>query len=174
MDTTDPTISGVTTMPEKKTRAKAHAAKRAGKSGSTQAGAYVHEEIEHVRKGKHGARSAKQAIAIGLSKARRDGVKAPAKKTAKKSTRKKATQDTAASHRKGAAKKASSKRAAASRKALKSASTKSATKSALSRQTRSAARKRPAASKSAAAKKAARTKGAPGRKTAAKAARTRA
>jgi hypothetical protein len=91
-------------MPENKTGAKAHAAKRAGRSGSTQAGAYVHEEIEHVRRGKHGAKSAKQAIAIGLSKARRDEVKAPAKKTAKKSTRKKAAQDTAASHRKGACK----------------------------------------------------------------------
>src|ERR1700754_1605807 len=108
-------------MPEKKTKARAHAAKKAGKSGSTQAGEYVHEEIEHVRKGKHGAKSAKQAIAIGLSKARRDGVKAPAKKTAKKATRKKAAQDTAASHRKAAAKKASRKRSTATKKALKSA-----------------------------------------------------
>ena len=65
-------------MPEKKTMAEARKARRQGKSPSTQAGAFVHEEIEHIREGKHGARSAKQAIAIGLSKARRAGVKLPA------------------------------------------------------------------------------------------------
>ena len=64
-------------MPEKRTMARARAAKRAGKSPTTQAGEFVHEEIEHVREGKHGARSTKQAIAIGLSKARRAGVKLP-------------------------------------------------------------------------------------------------
>src|SRR6185436_824235 len=64
-------------MPEKRTLKKARAAKRAGKSPTTQAGAFVHEEIEHVREGKHGARSTEQAIAIGLSKARRAGVKLP-------------------------------------------------------------------------------------------------
>jgi hypothetical protein len=64
-------------MPEKRTMKKARAAKRAGKAPSTQAGEFVHEEIEHVRKGKHGARSTKQVIAIGLSKARRAGVKLP-------------------------------------------------------------------------------------------------
>ncbi|TAL86973.1 MAG: DNA-binding protein, partial [Rhodanobacter sp.] len=61
-------------MPDKKTRAAAAKDKKQGKSASTQAGEYVREEIEHVRDGKHGARSTKQAIAIGLSKARRDGV----------------------------------------------------------------------------------------------------
>ena len=60
-------------MPEKKTLKKARAAKRAGKAPTTQAGPFVEEEIEHVREGKHGARSTKQAIAIGLSKARRAG-----------------------------------------------------------------------------------------------------
>jgi len=64
-------------VPEKRTLKKARAAKRAGMSPSTQAGEFVHEEIEHVREGKHGARSTKQAIAIGLSKARRAGVKLP-------------------------------------------------------------------------------------------------
>ena len=64
-------------MPEKRTLKKARAAKRAGLSPSTQAGSFVHEEVEHVREGKHGARSTKQAIAIGLSKARRAGVKLP-------------------------------------------------------------------------------------------------
>lgn len=61
-------------MPEKKTMQRAHEARRRGKAPSTQAGEFVREEIEHVREGKHGARSAKQAIAIGLSKARRAGV----------------------------------------------------------------------------------------------------
>jgi hypothetical protein len=64
-------------MPEKKTLERARRAKREGKAPSTQAGAFVEEEIEHIREGKHGARSTKQAIAIGLSKARRAGVKLP-------------------------------------------------------------------------------------------------
>jgi hypothetical protein len=64
-------------MPEKRTLKRARAAKRAGKAPTTQAGEFVHEEIEHIRDGKHGARSTKQAIAIGLSKARRAGVKLP-------------------------------------------------------------------------------------------------
>lgn len=73
-------------MPEKRTVKRAQAAKRAGKAPSTQAGEFVHEEIEHIREGKHGARSAKQAIAIGLSKARRAGVKIPKKGAAAKKT----------------------------------------------------------------------------------------
>src|SRR5438874_9336554 len=64
-------------MPEKKTIQRARKDKREGKSATTQAGEFVREEMEHIRKGKHGARSAKQAIAIGLSKARRAGVKLP-------------------------------------------------------------------------------------------------
>ena len=70
-------------MPEKETRERARKSAHAGKSPSTQAGEFVHEEIKHVREGKHGARSAKQAIAIGLSEARAAGQKVP-KKTAKK------------------------------------------------------------------------------------------
>jgi hypothetical protein len=62
-------------MPERGTKRRAQRAKREGKAPSTQAGQFVREEIEHVRRGKHGARSTKQAIAIGLSKARRAGVK---------------------------------------------------------------------------------------------------
>ena len=69
-------------MPSKKTKQKATRAKRQGKAPSTQAGAYVKEEMDHIRRGKHGARSPKQAIAIGLSKARRAGVKVPSKKAA--------------------------------------------------------------------------------------------
>src|ERR1700761_6265137 len=90
-----------TDMPEKKTVERAEKAKRAGKSPSTQAGAFVKEQIDHIREGKHGAKSAKQAIAIGLSEARRSGVKmkAPKKGTTSEATRKKAAQDTKASHR---------------------------------------------------------------------------
>src|SRR6476659_870467 len=64
-------------MPEKKTIERARRDAREGKAPSTQAGEFVHEEIEHIREGKHGARSTKQAIAIGLSKARRAGVALP-------------------------------------------------------------------------------------------------
>ncbi len=86
-------------MPEKKTARRAQKAKREGKSGSTQAGAYVREEMEHFKKGKHGRRvkSRKQAIAIGLSKARRAGVKAkpPKKGRGKPATRQKAKRELA-------------------------------------------------------------------------------
>src|SRR5918992_1381647 len=79
-------------MPEKKTIAKAKRAERKGKAPSTQAGEFVREEIHHIREGKHGARSAKQAIAIGLSKARRAGVKLrpPKKGKVKEKTRREA------------------------------------------------------------------------------------
>ena len=82
-------------MPEKKTVEQARRAKRQGKAPSTQAGAFVHEEIEHIREGKHGARSTKQAIAIGLSKARRAGVKLPPPKKgqATSETREQASRD---------------------------------------------------------------------------------
>src|SRR5438045_7377106 len=74
-------------MPEKKTLERARADARKGKAPSSQAGEFVREEIEHIREGKHGARSAKQAIAIGLSKARRAGVKLPPPKKGKTSER---------------------------------------------------------------------------------------
>src|ERR671912_766325 len=80
-------------MPEKETLERARKDKREGKAPSTQAGEFVREEIEHVREGKHGARSTKQAIAIGLSKARRAGVKLPAKKGTPKKTQKQAARD---------------------------------------------------------------------------------
>jgi len=160
-------------MPEKKTRERAQRDKRQGKAPSTQAGEYVHEEIEHVREGKHGARSAKQAIAIGLSKARRDGVDVPPPKkgAASKATRRKAEQDLDAGH---AHKRVSKTRSRATSKALKKETTSAASKRALSTQAHKAAKKRTASDRSAAAKKAARTKGASGRSAAAKkAARTR-
>jgi hypothetical protein len=93
-------------MPEQKTIHRAHADKRAGKASSTQAGEFVKEEVDRVRAGKHGVKSAKQAIAIGLSKARRAGVdlKAPKKGTTSEATRKKAAKDNAAGQHKTAAK----------------------------------------------------------------------
>src|SRR4026209_1089619 len=107
-------------MPEKRTIQKAKKDAREGKSPSTQAGEFVHEEIEHIREGKHGARSTKQAIAIGLSKARRAGVKLPPPKKgeASKRTIKQATRD----YKKGQSKSASKtnpRRSHASTKALK-------------------------------------------------------
>src|SRR5438309_3957985 len=98
-------------MPEKETIKRAQKDAREGKSPSTQAGEFVREEIEHIREGKHGARSAKQAIAIGLSKARRAGVELPAPKKGKasKETRKQAARDL----RKGKSKKKSAKRSRA-------------------------------------------------------------
>src|SRR5213076_2583664 len=79
-------------MPERRTVEKARKDKRAGKSATTQAGEFVHEEIRKVRRGEHGVRSPQQAIAIGLSKARRAGValRPPRKGKAKASTRKSA------------------------------------------------------------------------------------
>jgi hypothetical protein len=128
-------------MPEKKTIEKARKAAREGKSPSTQASEFVHEEIEHIREGKHGARSAKQAIAIGLSKARRAGVKLPPPKpgTTSEATRKQAKRDLA----KGAKKtKPSAKRSAASKRRLKREGSAAASTTALSRQAKAAARNR--------------------------------
>src|SRR4030081_2836030 len=86
-----------TGMPEKQTVERARRDKRQGKAASTQAGEFVKEEMDHIRQGKHGARSAKQAIAIGLSKARRSGVKLPPPKSGAASgeTRRKAKSDSA-------------------------------------------------------------------------------
>jgi hypothetical protein len=91
-------------MPERKTVARAKADKREGKASTTQAGEFVKEEFDHVRAGKHGVRSKKQAVAIGLSKARRAGVdvKPPKKGTTSAATRKKAEKDAAAGHDKAA------------------------------------------------------------------------
>ncbi|OCZ59680.1 ku family containing domain-containing protein [Achromobacter xylosoxidans] len=159
-------------MPERKTLQRAARDKKQGKSPSTQAGEFVREEIDHVREGKHGVRSTKQAIAIGLSKARRAGVALPSPKKAGAATRRKAKQDSEAAHD-GHAKSAT--RARATTRALKRESAKPASKSALSRHASKTASRRTAADRSAAAKKAAATKGAAGRSAAAKkAARTRA
>ncbi|WP_176057664.1 DUF6496 domain-containing protein [Paraburkholderia sp. BCC1876] len=167
-------------MPEQKTLKRVAADKRAGKASSTQAGEFVKEQVDKVRAGKHGVRSARQAIAIGLSEARRAGVavKLPKKGTASAATRKKAATDNAAGQHKSTAKKSTestAKRSRASTNALKREGSSGASRAALSKQTKSAAAKRPAASRSAAARKAAATKGAAGRSAAAKkAAHTRA
>lgn len=144
-------------MPEKKTLERARRDKREGKSPSTQAGEFVREEIEHVREGKHGARSTKQAIAIGLSQARRAGVELPPPKRALKETREQAERDLRKA-RKGGTKKKSAKRSRATREALKREGPSAASKTALSRQGRAAAKKRSAADRSRAAKKAAKTR----------------
>jgi len=130
-------------MPERRTIERARKDKREGKAPSTQAGEFVHEEIEHVRQGKHGARSTKQAIAIGLSKARRAGVKLkpPRKGQASARTRKSAARAYRAGHR-GARRKPSAKRSRATLRALKREPRRAASKKALSSQARQAAARR--------------------------------
>ncbi len=153
-------------MAEKKTIDRARKDAREGKAPSTQAGEFVREEIEHIRKGIHGARSTKQAIAIGLSKARRAGVKLapPEKGKTSEKTRKSAER----AYRKGQAhEKINPTRSEAREKALKREPRQAASKDALSRQARSAARARTAADRSAAAQKAVRTKRRRGRSQAA-------
>src|SRR5205807_2956473 len=147
------------TMPDKETIERAHQDAAQGKSASTQAGEFVREEIHHVREGKHGARSPKQAIAIGLSKARRAGVKLPPPKKGRVSarTRKQATRDTSKG-RSRKRKKPSATRSRAVRKALKREPRSAASRRALSSQARSAARSRSKTDRSRAARKAARTR----------------
>lgn len=130
-------------MPEKRTIRRARKDAREGKAPSTQAGEFVREEIEHIRKGKHGAASTKQALAIGLSKARRAGVKlgAPEKGRASQATRKKAKQDLAKG-RSRSKRKPSAKRSRATMKALRRQGRGAVSKKALSKQARSARRTR--------------------------------
>lgn len=167
-------------MPDRKTKQRAEAAKREGKAPSTQAGAFVKEEIDHVREGKHGVKSTKQAVAIGLSKARRAGVDLPPPKSGKTSeaTRRKAKADSDAGHGKPgktASTESRAKRSRATTSVLKSESRAPASPGAVSKQAHAAASRRSTAERSAAAKKAAGTKGAASRSAAAKkAAQTRA
>lgn len=163
-------------MPEKETIERAREDAREGKSPSTQAGEFVREEIHHIREGKHGAASTKQAIAIGLSKARRAGVKlkTPKKGTTSEATRKAAARDSKKA-KSGRKKKTSVRRSRAMLKRLKREGHSAASPRALAKQARSAAKRRTAASRSASAKKAAKTKGPAKRRAAAKkGARTRA
>src|SRR6188508_2663675 len=144
-------------MPERDTMERARRDKREGKAPSTQAGEFVREEIHHIREGKHGASSTKQAIAIGLSKARRAGVALPppAKGKTSSATRRKAQRDVAEG-RAGA--KPSRKRSRARIKALRKEPRRAASKRSLSRQARQAARRHSPAERSRAAQKAARTR----------------
>jgi hypothetical protein len=162
-------------MPKLETIERAERDKREGKSPSTQAGEFVREEIERVRQGEHGVRSTKQAIAIGLSQARRAGVDLPPprKGAASEKTRKGAQRTYAAGH---ANKKTapSAKRARATIEALKREGSAAVSRKALSVQARSAARQRTPTERSEAARKASQTKGPLKRSAAArKAARTR-
>jgi hypothetical protein len=147
-------------MPDQETIERAEEDKAEGKSPSVQAGEFVREEIRHVREGKHGARSPKQAIAIGLSKARRAGVKLKPPKASQtsKAARKKASQDTKRGRR---PRKLSAKRSRAITQALKREGRGAASTKALSRQARSAASRRTRKERSAAAKKAAKTRARP-------------
>ena len=128
-------------MPDKQTNERAKKAKRRGKSASTQAGEFVREEIHHIRQGKHGARSTKQAIAIGLSKARRTGVDLPPPK--KGTTSEKTRRSAARSYelgRKG--KRPSARRSRARLQALKREPRRAASKKGLAKQARAAAQRR--------------------------------
>jgi len=163
-------------MPLKRTIEKARKDRRQGKSPSTQAGEFVREEIDKIRRGEHGARSTKQAIAIGLSEARRSGVKLPPPKRGQVSERTRKSAEYA--YEAGQGKRKTRRRPRVSRavsKALRREPHNTVSRKALSRQAHSAAGRRTAAQRSAAARQAARTKGSVRRSAAAKtAARTRA
>jgi hypothetical protein len=144
-------------MPEKQTLERARRDKRQGKSTSTQAGEFVREQIRHIRQGKHGAKSTKQAIAIGLSEARRAGVKLrpPARGKVSESSRRSAI----SAYRKGQRHEPIDRnRSQARSKALRNEPRAAASHRALSRQAHSAARRRGAKNRSIAARKAARTR----------------
>ena len=146
-------------MPEPETLERARRAKKQGKAPSTQAGEFVREEMHHIREGRHGARSTKQAIAIGLSKARGAGVnlKPPKKGTVSDKTRRSAERayEKGQSHSKA---KPSPKRSRATLRALQRERHGVASRPALSSQARSSARRRTSAARSAAARKAASTR----------------
>ncbi len=145
-------------MPDKATLERALKDKREGKAPSTQAGEFVREEIDHIREGKHGARSAKQAIAIGLSKARRAGVDLPPPK--KGTTSEETRRGAVSAYRAGqdGDDKVSGARSRAATKALKHEGQAAVSTRALSKQAHAAAAKRTASDRSAAARKAARTR----------------
>src|SRR5580658_3363955 len=123
-------------MPEKETVQRAHKDAREGKSPSTQAGEFVRREMDHIREGKHGARSTKQAIAIGLSEARRAGVplKPPAKGKASDKTRRAAERAYEAGQHQGRHKAPSARRSHAALTALKREPRSAASRQSLSRQ----------------------------------------
>jgi Family of unknown function (DUF6496) len=161
-------------MPEQKVINRARADERAGKSPSTQAGEFVREEFHHIRAGKHGARSPQQAIAIGLSKARRAGVKLPAPKSGPPKIRRQAERDMQHGQHPISSPSVSQRRSRAVLGALKHEGHEAASTQAISRQSRRAASRRSPAMRSNAALRAVHTKGRTGLAQAArKAARTR-
>ena len=163
-------------MPDKRTIQKARRDRREGESASTQAGEFVRDEIDKIRRGKHGARSTKQAIAIGLSEARRAGVDLPPPKRGRTSARTRKSAEYA--YEAGQGRRKTKRRPRVSRavsKALKREPRSTVSRKALSQQAHTAASRRTATQRAASARKAFRTKGASGRSAAAKkAARTRA
>jgi len=163
-------------MPDKRTIERAEEDKREGKAPSTQVGEFVREEIDKIRHGVHGARSSRQAIAIGLAKARRAGVALRPPKRGKTTARTRKSAESAyavGQHQRKARRRPRVSRAVS--QVLKREPRRAASHAALSRQARAAASHRSAASRAAAARRAARVKGAAGRSAAArKAARTRA
>lgn len=144
-------------MPDKATIEKAKKLKEEGKAPSTQAGPFVQAEIDKIREGEHGARSTEQAIAIGLSEARRAGVKLPPPKKGKYSeeVRHKAELDEEAGKHPH---KPNPKRSKASLEALKDEPTSTVSHKELSEHAKEAARERTKAERSASAKKAAKTR----------------
>jgi hypothetical protein len=130
-------------MPEKRTVRKAKADLRSGKSPTTAAGEFVHEEMDHIRHGKHGARSTKQAIAIGLSKARRAGVplKPPRKGQTSRRTRQSAERAYEVGQKKRKPRSPSRRRSLATTRALRREGRRAASRKALSRQAHRAGRR---------------------------------
>ena len=162
-------------MPERQTVKKAKSKLRHGRSPSTAAGEFVREEIHHVREGKHGARSTKQAIAIGLSKARRAGIPLGTPKRGPRSTKRAAKRDLATGQHRRKPRSHSAARARAVTRALKREPRRAGSHDALARHAHRTAKQRGRADRVAAARKAVRTKGPTMRRQAArKAARTRA
>ena len=160
-------------MPERATTEKAKSKLRHGRSASTAAGEFVREEMHHIREGKHGARSAKQAIAIGLSKARRAGIPLGTPKRGSAASKRRVARS-AASARRNRGHAPSRTRSRAVSRALRREPHAAASHTALSRHAHETARVRGRADRSAAARKASRTKGPSLRRAAArKAARTR-
>jgi hypothetical protein len=147
-------------MPDKETLQRVRRDQREGKAPSTQAGEFIREEMHHIREGKHGARSAKQAVAIGLSKARRAGVglAPPEPGTTSAKTRKGAERAYALGHGAKPRRKPTAKRARASEHALEREGHAAARHAAISAQTRRAARVRSPAARSTAARKGAATR----------------
>jgi hypothetical protein len=134
-------------MPDKNTTQKAREDLREGKSPTTAAGEFVHEEMRHIREGRHGARSTKQAIAIGLSEARRAGVplKPPAAGATSARTRRSAERAHQAGQRPGGPKAPSPRRSRATTDALRREGRGAASRAALSAQAKTASRRRPSA-----------------------------